>query len=149
MTENQVLTRKGSFTYSFSTSKSAEEVFRLLQDIEQWWSGLHGETIKGASNKVGDEFTFEAGGGAHYSKQQLIELTPNKSIVWEVTDSKLTFLQQTNEWTGTEIWFDLSNESGHTKVTFTHDGLVPEIECYKGCSSEWPKYLERFQQKLG
>jgi hypothetical protein len=143
-----VINKNENFTYGFDTSKTPENVFRLLLDIEQWWSGLHGETIKGESKKVGDEFTFEAGGGAHYSKQKLIELIPGKSVVWAVTDSKLNFLSDTREWTNTKIRFDISTEEDHTRVTFTHEGLVPQIECYKGCSGEWPKYLQKLKQKL-
>jgi hypothetical protein len=140
--------KEQSFTYSFKSSKAPEEVFRLLLDIEQWWSGLHEETIKGKSQKVNDEFTFNAGGGAHYSKQKLIELVPDKRVVWLVTDSKLNFLSDTGEWIDTRICFDITTEENKTKVTFTHDGLVPQIECYNGCAGAWTKYLEKLKQKL-
>src|SRR5437763_10304269 len=126
--------KKENFTYSFSSSKTPEAVFRLVLDIEQWWSGLYEETINGTSQKVNDEFTFKAGGGAHYSKQRLIDLIPSKRVVWLVTDSKLNFLTNEAEWTDTKICFDISSEENKTKVTFTHDGLVPQIECYNGCS---------------
>ena len=146
--ENNLTIKKENFTYSFKTSTPPEDVFRLLLDIEQWWSGLHGETIKGESRKVGDEFTFEAGGGAHYSKQKLTELIPGKRVVWLVTDSKLTFLSDTKEWTDTRIRFDISTEGNHTVITFTHDGLEPQVECYNDCSREWPKYIGKLKQKM-
>ncbi len=136
------------FTYSFTSSKTPAAVFELLLHIDQWWSGQYEETIKGKSEKVNDEFTFHAGGGAHYSKQKLAELIPNKKIVWLVTDSNLSFLSDTGEWTGTKICFDISMEDNKTKVTFTHDGLVPEIECYDACSGGWTKYLEQLKKKL-
>jgi len=91
------------FTYSFTSSKTPAEVFQLLLNIYQWWSGQYEETIEGESKKVNDSFTFHAGGGAHYSKQKLVELIPNKKIVWQVTDSNLSFLSDTSEWTGTRI----------------------------------------------
>src|SRR6516225_3845729 len=116
--------KKENFTYSFKSSKSPEEVFELLLNIEAWWSGLYGETIKGESRKINDEFSFMAGGGAHYSKQKLIEFIPYKKVVWLVTDSKLIFLKDTGEWTDTRISFDISAEDKKTNVTFTHDGLV-------------------------
>jgi uncharacterized protein YndB with AHSA1/START domain len=146
--ETNEMVKQESFTYSFYTAKSPEEVFRQLLDIEQWWSGLHGETINGESATIGDVFTFEAGGGMHYSKQKLVELVPNKSVVWEVVDSKLTFLNDTSEWTGTHLRFDIATEDNKTKVTFTHKGLVPQIECYHQCSTVWPKYLQQAQQQL-
>ncbi len=136
------------FMYSFTSSKTPAEVFQLLLHINQWWSGQYEETIEGVSKKVNDEFTFHAGGGAHYSKQKLVELIPNKKIVWLVTDSKLSFLSDTSEWTGTRICFDISTEDDKTQVTFTHDGLVPEIECYDACSGGWTKYLGELTKKL-
>jgi len=137
-----------NFTYSFTSSKTPSAIFELLLHIEQWWSGKYEETIKGESEKVNDEFTFKAGGGAHYSKQKLIELIPNKKIVWLVTDSKLNFISDPSEWVGTTFSFDISTEDNKTKVTFMHDGLVPEIECYDACSGGWTQYLEQLKKKL-
>ena len=140
--------KKENFNYSFVTTRTAEEVFNLLLDVKQWWSGLHEETIKGKSQDTGDAFTFNAGGGAHYSKQELAELVPNKKIVWLVTDSKLSFLHDTAEWTGTKIRFDLAADGKNTKVTFTHEGLVPGIECFDSCSGAWTGYLHNLQEAL-
>ncbi len=137
-----------NFTYSFTSSKTPEEIFEILQHIEQWWSGQYEETIKGESRKINDEFTFNAGGGVHYSKQKLVALIPGKRIVWLVTDSKLSFLNDTGEWIGTKISFDISTEDNKTKVSFTHDGLVPEIECYNSCSGGWMLYLQQLKKKL-
>jgi hypothetical protein len=33
-----------------------------------------GEKITGDTNKIGDEFSFSAGDGVHFSKQKLIEI---------------------------------------------------------------------------
>ncbi len=140
--------KKENFTYRFTSSKTPGDVFRLLLQVEQWWSGFYEETIKGKSEALNDEFTFKAGGGAHYSKQKLTELIPNKKIVWLVTDSKLTFLSDTGEWTNTRLCFDISTGENNTKINFTHDGLVPQIECYRECSSGWTKYLEKLKQTL-
>jgi len=142
--------KKESFTYSFKSSKTPGAVFELLLDIEQWWSGLYEETIKGKSHKLNDEFSFEAGSGIHYSKQKLIELVPDKRIVWLVTTSRLNFLSDPGEWTNTKICFDISKEKDKDKtlVTFTHDGLTPRIECYNNCSGAWTGYLTKLKEKL-
>jgi len=140
--------KKKNFAYSFKSSKTPEDIFQLLLNIEQWWFGLYEETIKGKSHKLNDEFSFKAGGGVHYSKQKLIELTPNKRIVWLVTDSKLNFLSNPSEWINTKICFDISDEDDRTMVTFTHDGLIPQIECYDSCSAAWSSYLENLKNKL-
>ena len=140
--------RSSSYSTSFLSPESPENIFKTLIDVTKWWSGIYAETIKGKSGKVGDEFTFKAGGGAHYTKQKLVELVPEKKIVWVVEDSNLSFLEKTNEWDGTKIGFELSNDGELTKVTFSHDGLVPEMQGYGGCSDAWAKYMDNLRQKL-
>ncbi|MCS3869201.1 uncharacterized protein YndB with AHSA1/START domain [Chryseobacterium ginsenosidimutans] len=137
-----------NFSYSFTTSKSPEEVFNILIDPKKWWIGLHNEIITGNSEKLNDEFTFTAGNGAHHSVQKLVELIPNEKIVWEVIDSNLTFSKKTDEWTGTKIRFETFKENDKTKVVFTHDGLTPQFECYGGCSSAWLQYLKNLEKEL-
>jgi hypothetical protein len=145
MMENK---KTNCFTYSFNSSKSPEEIFQLVMNIEKWWSGVFEETITGVSQKLNDEFAFMAGGGIHYSLQKLVELVPNKHIAWQVTESNLSFLKNTSEWNGTKIGFNFSKEGDSTKVTFTHDGLVPQFECYNGCAGAWTQYMENLKAIL-
>jgi len=100
--------------------------------------------MEGNSANIGDEFTFSAGGGMHYSKQRLTELVPNQKIVWQVIESNLSFLQDPTEWNGTKISFDVSEQEGKSLVSFTHEGLIPEIECYESCSGAWGQYLDQY-----
>ena len=137
-----------NFTFSFETSKNPEEVFGLLLQIPQWWSGLYQEKIEGKSEKLDDTFSFKAGGGAHHTEQKVVELVPNKKVVWLVTHSNLTFVSDTQEWEGTRFGFTLTPEKKKTLVTFTHEGLVPEVECYDDCALGWSSYLEQLKNKL-
>ena len=137
-----------NYTFSFTTSKSAKDVFDLLLNIKKWWSGIYEETITGNSQKIGDEFSFSAGTGMHFSKQKLAELIPNQKIVWLVTESNLSFLENPKEWENTKLVFDISEKGNETQVTFTHEGLEPEIECYDGCSNAWTQYLQNLENKL-
>ena len=137
-----------NFQYSFITSKNKSETFTHLLDPCNWWVGVFGETIEGSSEHINDEFSFSAGDGVHYSNQKLMEIVPGQKIVWLVTESNLSFLTDTNEWAGTKICFDLSNENGKTKVTFTHQGLTPQIECYGQCSAGWTQYLQKLEKRF-
>jgi len=142
---NQMTTLKtaaSDFTTTILVDETPTQVFNTIKNVRAWWSGSYGEEIKGNSNKVNDEFSFRAGGGAHYSKQKLVELIPDKRIVWLVTDSKLTFLENQSEWNGTKIAFEISKEKDQTKIVFTHEGLVPEIECYNSCAPAWTQYVQ-------
>ena len=137
-----------NFTYSFTSPQPAENIFDTLLDVRKWWFGVYDETITGNSSKVGDVFTFVAGGGVHNTTQKLIELVPGKKITWQVTAANLSFLKKPDEWLNTTFYFELTAEGNNTRITFTHNGLQPHIECYDACSGGWTQYLKRLEQKL-
>jgi len=129
-------------TITMQVDQTPEEVFNAIRNVRGWWSGYYSEEIKGDTKKLNDEFSFRAGGGAHYSRQKLIEVIPKKKVVWLITDSKLDFLENKDEWTGTKVIFDISTKGDKTQLVFTHDGLTPEIECYNSCAPAWSQYLQ-------
>lgn len=134
--------KNGNFTVDLLVDQTPHEVFNAIKNVRGWWSGLYDEKFKGTTDTLNEEFTFHAGGGAHYSKQKLVELVPDKEITWLVTDSKLDFVENQNEWNGTKINFKISSHGDKTKIRFTHIGLVPEFECYDSCSGAWSQYLQ-------
>ena len=131
-----------NLTTTIIVDQTPEEVFNAVRNVRRWWSGYYSEEIKGDTEQLNDEFSFRAGGGAHYSRQKLIEVIPNKKIVWLVTDSKLDFLEKKDEWTGTKVSFDISTKGNKTELAFTYEGLTPEIECYNSCAPAWSQYLQ-------
>jgi hypothetical protein len=80
--------------------------------------------------------------------QKLVEVIPNKKVVWLVTESNMTFINDPKEWIGTKIIFDIKQEGNKTKLIFTHEGLVPEVECYKFCMPAWNQYIDGSLFKL-
>ncbi|MES2484440.1 MAG: SRPBCC domain-containing protein, partial [Bacteroidota bacterium] len=125
------------FTLTLITNRDPAQVFNAINNVSKWWS----EDFTGASHKLNDEFEISFG-DVHYSKQTLIEVIPNKKVVWLVTASHLSFLKNHAEWTGTTLSFEIAEKDGKTEVRFTHHGLVPEIECYKDCKNGWIQFLE-------
>jgi len=130
------------FTTSVLVNQTPTEAYNTILNVRAWWSGLYDESFEGSSEKLGDEFSFRAGGGAHYTKQKLVELVPDKKLAWLVTEANLSFVEKTDEWTGTKIGFDISEEHGQTKIVFTHKGLVPQFECYDACAPAWTQYIQ-------
>jgi hypothetical protein len=77
-----------------------------------------------------------------------VEVIPNKKIVWLITDSHLTFIKDKTQWNRTKVIFDISRKSGKTQLVFTHEGLVPEVECYHACSPAWTQYIQHSLRSL-
>ena len=99
------------FTATIELEKSSQDVFMpLLNDIPKWWT----KDFEGQSTKLNDEFIIEHP-GAHYSKQRLIEVVPNKKLVWLVTESHLNWLEKNkSEWTNTKMVFEVVTKGGKT-----------------------------------
>lgn len=134
--------KKSDFTITLLSKKTPTEIFHTILNVRAWWSGLYGEEFSGNSEKVDDVFTFKAGDGVHFSEQKLIELIPNRKIVWLVTESNLTFLENPQEWTGTKLMFEITPKEAHMEVKFTHQGLTTQSECYENCAPAWTQYMQ-------
>lgn len=122
-----------SYTATIEVANSPKDVFNHIKDVSKWWS----KDFEGSSTKLNDEFVI-CHPGRHYSKQKLIEVIPDKKMVWLVTDSKLNWIEKDKyEWTNTKMIFEIATEGDKSVLHFTHEGLVPEKECYAMCQQGW------------
>jgi hypothetical protein len=129
--------KEQNYHTSIIVDATAHKAFESINNVTKWWT----ENMKGSSQKLNDEFSVRFG-DVHYSKQKLVEVVPDKKVAWLVTDSKLNFIKDKQEWTNTKISFELSSLDNKTQIHFTHIGLVPEIECYDSCSNAWGQYIQ-------
>jgi hypothetical protein len=65
--------------------------------------------------------------------------------VWLVTESTLDWLQKDkHEWKNTKMIFEIVPKGDKTVLHFTHDGLVPEKECYLLCHEGWNTVIKDY-----
>jgi hypothetical protein len=71
------------------------------------------------------------------------ELVPGRKVVWLVEDSTLNWLTgHKHEWTGTRMVFELAPHGEGTALRFTHQGLVPSMECHARCAEGWDMVIK-------
>jgi len=136
-TEDEKRLGTSDFTTTFFVNQTPADVFKAVNNVRGWWQG----EIEGSTDKLDDEFTYRMK-DVHFSKQRIIEMVPDKKVVWLVTDSKLNFINNKSEWAGTKISFEISEINNKTQLRFTHIGLVPQIECYGSCSNAWSRLIQ-------
>lgn len=132
-----------SFTAVFSVDQTPEEVFAAINNVRGWWS----EEIEGSTDKPGAEFNYHFK-DIHRCKVKITELIVGKKVVWHVLDNYFNFTKDKTEWKGTDIVFNVSKKGDKTEIRFTHQGLVPEYECYDACSEGWGFYINTSLQDL-
>lgn len=132
-----------NYQATITVNKSANEVFNSINNVSGWWS----ENLKGDSKNPDGVFTIDFGPDS-FVTHELIEVVPNKKVVWLVTDCYLPWLTDKTEWTNTKMSFDISAKGNATEINFTHIGLVPEAECYDMCIKGWDQYIKGSLLKL-
>lgn len=126
-----------NFTITVLADQSPREVFNAINNVRGWWS----EEIEGGTEKINDEFTYHYK-DVHNCKMKLIEVVPDKKVVWLVLDNYFSFTKDKSEWIGTKIIFEITEQDNKTQIHFTHEGLVPEYECYSACVNGWTQYIQ-------
>lgn len=120
---------------SITTNVSAAEAFEKISSVNKWWTA----SFKGNAKKLNDIFTLRFGDNKFTFK--VVEVIPNKKLVWQVTSCYMPWLHDKTEWKNTEIVFEITEEKNQTRIDLTHVGLVPGIECYSICEVGWSQYF--------
>lgn len=131
------------FTTTLVVDKSPKEAYDAINNVRGWWS----ENIEGGTDKLNDEYVYHYK-DIHYCKIKLVEMIPNQKVVWLVLNNYFKFTEDKSEWNGTKIIFDISQDADKTIVKFTHEGLVPQYECYEICREAWTNYVQESLRDL-
>lgn len=134
---------KKDYNATITANIPVREAFKYINRVSAWWS----ENLKGRSENLNDIFTVHFEFGDTFTIK-IIEVVIDKKIVWLVTDCNLTWVKDSKEWKGTKMIFEISTENNSANISFTHVGLVPQIECYDGCVNGWDQYIKGSLFKL-
>jgi len=111
------------------TKASPEAVYRALTTVEglaAWWTtDTSGDADGVLAFRFGDVGGFD---------MKVLDLQPNKRVLWEVTDGP-------EEWIGTTVSFDISQEDEWTIVMFAHSGWREPVDFMYHCSTKWATFL--------
>jgi uncharacterized protein YndB with AHSA1/START domain len=111
-------------------SSSLEEVHKALTTREglcAWWT----HDTQGDS-KIDGVLQFRFGSGGFDMK--VLELDPPRRVRWLVVDGP-------EEWLGTTIDWELTQEGDWTTIMFKHEGWKQPVAFMHHCSTKWAVFL--------
>ena len=129
--------KKNNFSSSISAKISADEAMKRINNVPGWW----GITFSGNSEKQNDQFIVKMTRDSFFNFT-VAEMIPGKRVVWLITDCYMPWYQDKKEWANTKLIFDVTEKDGVTDLKFTHEGLTPEVECYKDCETGWNHWIK-------
>ena len=106
-----------NFTATVLVDQSPQTVFSAIANVRGWWS----ENIEGPTDRPGEQFTYRHQ-NVHRCTILVTEMTSPTRVAWQVVDNFFDFTEDTKEWSGTEIRFDIVPRGSKTEIQFTHAG---------------------------
>jgi hypothetical protein len=131
------------YHHTIAAKVSPEEAFTMINRVPDWWTR---QGFSGATGNRGDCFTVRW--GDTFVDFEVTELLPGRRIVWQVKRSRIPWVKDQDEWTGTSVEWDITSENGGSRITITHRGLTPAVECYQDCKQGWDFYAGESLRKL-
>jgi uncharacterized protein YndB with AHSA1/START domain len=117
--------------HSVDIKSSPNDTYKALttrEGLAGWWT----------TDTQGD---FNVGGVVHFRfgkrgtiDMKVLELDPAKRVLWQVVGGP-------QEWIGTKVGFDLSQNDNCTKLLFKHQGWKEQVEFMHHCSTKWALFL--------
>src|SRR5882757_6912851 len=104
---------KNDFNSSITAKISPSEAINKISNVPEWW----GITFSGSAKKQNDTFVVKMGGDSFFNFT-VVELIPDKKVVWLVTDCNMPWYSDKKEWANTKMIFTLSENNGVTNLNF-------------------------------
>ena len=128
-----------NYTASITSAASTEETYKAItENMSDWWTSMSAKFVK-----VGDQAKTDFGVESYWVFEAKT-LSPNVLIELKCVDSHMIgdFVDDPQEWCTTTLRFDIEKEdTGDSKVTLTHVGLTPEMQCWEVCKKGRDHYI--------
>lgn len=130
---------------SFTVNKPASDVYTAITEhIPDWWSN----DFTGTSAQAGDGFIISFGKTS--KTMTIVDAVPNEKVVWKCVKAHIDMasLGNKSEWVGTRLIWTIETTGNHTTLTFLHEGLNNNFECYQVCEAGWNTFLASLESYL-
>ena len=127
--------KQHDYHISITAPVGAEEALDHISDASAWWA----KNFEGSARGLHDVFTVRF--GQTFVTFGITEFVPGKKVVWDVTDSFLHWQNDKHEWTGTSVSWEVEPVADGTRISMTHHGLNPQVECFEGCQRGWNDHI--------
>ncbi len=104
------------YTTSILVDRTPAAAFNAIMNFRAWWS----EEIEGKTDQLNETFFYHYK-DVHLSKIKLVEIIPDKKLVYQVIENEFSFTKDKTEWIGTKLIFELMPEGDKTRIVFTHE----------------------------
>lgn len=104
-----------------------------VEGVAGWWTKDTSGSSK-IGGTIGVRFHSVDGKEIGSMNMAVVALDPNKKVHWRVTAGP-------EEWVGTEVIFNLSQDAGYTIVLFGHNNWREANEFTSHCSMKWATFM--------
>jgi|SRR5579872_5346378 len=132
------------FTREIEIAASQAKVFcALTKELHKWWT-----TSAEDASVTGQTATLRF--GKSHQTTDIKDLVPERRVVWGCVEH----LQANNtqpvqsEWAGTRLIWKIEPISLGSRLTFVHQGLTPQLDCYDIWEDGWEQYAQSLKSYL-
>ena len=133
--------RKQSSSREIIVSATLQEAYQALTcDFDKWWSDSSRQLFQ-----AGDVTTFHFHPNPTTWTFRANVLQPQTYIELECIEAHHIHegLPESilEEWKGTKLKWNIAPDDKGTKISFTHEGLTPELDCHEICEQGWDHFF--------
>lgn len=117
-----------------TTADAAHAAHAIRDEMHIWWSLRVEKDDKQATIRFFNShvtFVFDTG-------------ATDQRFSWTCTDARMIIegVADDTEWKGSRLLWDVQPCANGSRVTLTHQGLNPDMECHRVCVAGWGRYFE-------